>query len=223
MIFDWPATLIAEDVAILPPRKTVGMNTSLSGFTQRTPAIRPPFGAKLVFGNLFGGEVLAWRAMIGLFEGRTNLVRLPLFDLWFWANDVQITAGLVTHSDGSSFSDGALYLTDDLSGITVSAVQGQRNLQIDFGEYGQLLQAGLYFGIGDRAYLATQVSWEGTVATIRTTPTIRETIVDGVVKLRPTMLAGLLDDDQGELLLKRGRYGAPGTLELVERFDVPLS
>jgi len=218
MIFDWPAVLEPQDVNIQPPRKTEGTSTSLSGFMQTAVTPRPPFGLKLIFPQLHGAEVLAWRAMEGLFEGRANIVRIPLFDLWFRASDAQIGAGRVAHSDGTAFSDGALYVTDDLSGVTVSGVQGQRNLTVDFGAYGQLFQAGLFFGIGEHPYLATGVWWNGTVATIRCTPTLRTACTDAPFRLRPTMLAGLTRDEGANLELTRARYGAP-SLELVERFD----
>ena len=58
-IFDWPATLTPRNVMVKPPRKTVGLTTSLSQFTQASPAIRPPFGLTLEFDKLFGSEVLA--------------------------------------------------------------------------------------------------------------------------------------------------------------------
>lgn len=221
-IFDWPANLIPADVTILPPRKTVGLTTSLSDATQRTPSIRPPFGMVLDFPTLFGSDVLAWRAALGLFEGRTNIARIPLFDMWFRASDAQIGAGTAPHSDGATFSDGALYLTDDLEGVTVTGTQGDGTITADFGSYGPLLEAGLYFGLGEWPYLATQVWWEGTVATIRCTPTLRLSVVAEPLKLKPTMLVGLTDDDNGQLTLKRGRFGGP-SIELVERFDVLLS
>ncbi|MFZ5747905.1 MAG: hypothetical protein ACOY45_09655 [Pseudomonadota bacterium] len=222
MIFDWPATLIPNDVIIRPPRKTTGLNRSLSGFGQAVPVIRPPFGLKLVFGEIWGSEVLAWRAMEALFEGRANVVRVPLFDLWLRAGDAAIGAGAVTHSDGTSFSDGALYVTDDLVGVTVSGVQGQRRITVDFGTYGKVLQAGLFFGIGEHPYLARRVWWEGSVATIDCQPTLRRAVTDAAIKLRPTMLAGLTSDDGAELALTRARFGTP-TIELEERFNEPLS
>lgn len=222
MIFDWPANLIPENPRIKPPRQTAGISTSLTNLTQRVPVIRPPFTMQLDFGNLFGDEVLAWRAMEGLFEGRANICRVPLFDLWFQPDEVQIRAGAVTHSDGTSFSDGARYLTGDLSGVTVTALQGDRMISVDFGDYGQILQGGLYFGIGERPYLATGVWWNGNVATIRTSPTMRHNYAGEAVKLRPTMLVGLVDDDAADLALVRARYGT-AVLDLVERFDEPLS
>ncbi|WP_197470496.1 hypothetical protein, partial [Erythrobacter sp. HI0019] len=69
----------------------------------------------------------------------------------------------------------------------------------------------------EHPYIARRVWWEGNVATIETTPSFRSAYVNEPLKLKPTMIAGLIDDDQGELMLRRARYGAP-SLELVERF-----
>lgn len=217
MPFDWPANLVPTNVEVRPPRQTVGFSTSVSGASQAVPAIRPPFGLKLEFEALFGDEVLSYRALLGAFEGRANTVRVPLFDLWFAARDAALLAGGSTHSDGTSFSDGALYLVNDLSGVLVTGTQGDRIITADFGDYGQLLQGGLYFGLGEHPYLATGVWWEGSVATIRCSSTLRTNYVDAPLKLRPTMIAGLPEDDTGQLMLRRGRYGGP-TLDLVERF-----
>lgn len=225
-IFDWPANLIPTDITIHAPHDTAGLTTSVNGAVQAKPVIRPPFKVTLEFETLFGAEVLAWRAIIGSLEGRSNRLRIPLFDLWFAAKKRQIAAGRVPHWDGTGFSDGTLYSTDDLEGVTVTAVQGQRNITADFAGYAgadlnALLQAGLYFGLHDQPYLATQVFWDGSVATIRTNPTMRHAYADQELRLRPVMIAGLVDDKGGTLTLKRGRWGGP-SLELEERFDGPL-
>ncbi|PAL20228.1 hypothetical protein [Sphingopyxis sp. GW247-27LB] len=225
-IFDWPATLSPTDISIRAPSKTVGLTTSVNESVQAVPSIRPPFRMTLEFETLFGPEVLAWRAMIASLEGRANRLRIPLFDMWFAARDRQIAAGLAPHSDGTGFSDGALYATSDVEGVTVTGVQGQRTITADFSGYAgadldALLQAGLYFGLHDQPYIATAVAWADSVATIRCSPTLRIDYVDQPLRLRPVMIAGLTDDEGGELTLKRGRWGGP-TLELVERFDGPL-
>lgn len=220
-IFDWPGNLIPLDVLIATPRKTVGMTTSLTEITQVVPAIRPPFGLTMVFDALTGDEVLAWRALLGALEGRAGVVRVPLFDLWLAARNAAIGAGLAPHSDGSEFSDGAMYLTGDLSGVTVTGVQGQRHVTADFGEYGQILQAGQFFGLGDRPYLCTGISWAGNVARMRTTPTLRDDVTDQPLRLRPVMLARLTDDDSGQTMLERMRWMRP-QIEFTEVFDEPL-
>jgi hypothetical protein len=217
-IFDWPANLCPADVTVRPPRATVGSSTSLSGATQAVPAIRPPFGLTLEFGTLIGDKILSYRALLASLEGQANRVRVPLFDLWYRAKDSAIGVGSVPHSDGTSFSDGALYLTDDLSGVTVTGVQGQRTITADFGAYGRLLSAGLYFGLGDCPYVVQRMSWDGSVATIRHSPTLRFDCDAAELRLKPVMIAKLVDDDNGELRLRRGRYGGP-TLDLVEAFD----
>lgn len=218
-IIDWPDILVPRDVMVRPPRKTVGSSTSLTQFTQRVPAIRPPFGLTLEFDNLFGDEVLAYRALLASFEGEANAVRVPLFDLWYRASDAAIGAGLASHSDGSEFADGARYLTADLDGVTVTGTQGDRTITADFGSYGQLLQGGLYFGLGDHPYIAQAVWWEGSVATIRCSPTLRQSYTAAELRLKPVMIARLTDDDAGQHMLRRARWTAP-VLDLVETFDV---
>lgn len=221
-IVDWPASLCPANIAVLPPRKTAGLTSSLTEFTQAIPVIRPPFGLRLEFGTLVGDKVLAYRALLASLEGRANCVRVPLFDLWYRARDEEIVAGRVAHSDGAPFSDGSLYLTDDISGVAVSGVQGQRTIVADFGDYGALLQAGQYFGLGDQPYIATHVVWEGHVATIRCSPSFRQDYAAQDLRLKPVMIARLVDDDTGELMLRRGRFGGP-TLEFTEAFHEPLS
>ncbi|WP_432769814.1 MAG: hypothetical protein HEQ22_03440 [Sphingopyxis sp.] len=225
-IFDWPASLVPTDILIQPPSKTVGMTTSVNESVQVVPSIRPPFRMTLEFETLFGPQVLAWRALIGSLEGRANRLRIPLFDLWFAAKDRQLALGLVPHSDGTGFSDGTLYASNDIEGVKVTAVQGQRNIDADFSGYGAgpldaLLQAGLYFGLHDQPYLAQRVFWNGSIATIRTNPTMRHDYAEQPLKLRPVMIAGLVNDEGGDLKLTRGRWGGP-SLELVERFDGPV-
>lgn len=215
--FDWPATLVPRNIQIQPPRRTQGLTTSLTDFVQVIPAIRPPFTVSLEFDQLEGSEVLAWRAMEALLEGRANAVRLPLWDMWYAATNAQLGAGIVPHGDGTYFSDGAGYLTADLDGVLVSGVQGQRVITADFGSYGELLQAGLYFGIGDEPYIASGVTWAGTVATIRCSPTLRRDYTDAALKLRPTMIGKLTNDDGMALKLTNLRYGSP-SVTFVEDF-----
>lgn len=222
-VIDWPASLVPRNIAIRPPRKTVGLTTSLSEFTQVIPSIRPPFGMTLEFDALFGGEALAYRALLASLEGRANTVRVPLFDMWLAASQADLDGGRAPHSDGTGFSDGAYYLNaTDLEGVTASGVQGARTISADFGHYGELLEAGQYFGLGDQPYIATKVTWEGSVATIGFSPSLRRAYSAEALRLRPVMIARLTNDDAGELMLQNMRFGTP-TLDLTEAFDEPLS
>ncbi|MBV2147881.1 hypothetical protein KRZ98_06200 [Sphingobium sp. AS12] len=213
--FNWPTSLIPQNITVRPPRKTVGLTTSLSQFTQAVPAIRPPFGLTLEFDTLVGPDVLAWRAIVASLEGRANTVRIPLFDLWYRAKQIG-------GDPEDYFAEGIDYGTGDLADVLVTGVQGQRNISVDFGTYGEAIKAGLYFGVGDHPYIATAVSWAGTVATIRCSPTLRDDYDDQPLRLKPDMICRLTSDDGGELPLTNLRYGAP-VLDLEEAFDEPLS
>jgi hypothetical protein len=102
-VFDWPASLVPKTVTIRPPRRTLGLSTSLTDFTQAVPSIRPPFTLTMQFDALEGIDVLAYRAIHASLEGRANMVRVPLFDLWYAATQAEIMGGAVTHSDGTAF------------------------------------------------------------------------------------------------------------------------
>lgn len=214
-IIDWPATLVPLNIDVRPPRKTASMTESLDGSAQLVPEIRPPFGLTMQFDTLFGSEILAWRALMGLLEGRANVVRVPIYDPWFAASAAEMYAGGALHSDGTSFSDETAYLTSDIEGVLVTGVQGQRTITADFGDYGQLLDAGLYFGLGEYPYLCTGIEWAANVATIRCTPTLRIAYTAEPLKLRPSMLCRLADDDGGDLPLRSMRTATP-SIEFVE-------
>lgn len=219
---EWPSVLQPRNINIRPPRQTKSLTKSLTNFEQVQPVIRPPWSVRLGFGTLEGEKVLAYRALLAACEGRSNLVRLPVFDLNFWATAAEIAAGSVGHGDGSSFSDGALYVTDDLSGVTATGAQGEKEIVVDFGSYGQLLKAGHYFGIGNDLHIATGVWWTGNVATIRFTSSLRRNHTAAQFRLRPYLIARLADDDVGEHDLEYGRWTAP-VLEFQEAFYEPLS
>jgi hypothetical protein len=106
-----------------PTSPYLGLSTSLTDFTQAVPSIRPPFGLTMQFDALEGDDVPIAPSMRPL-EGRANLVRIPLFDVWYAATAAQIMAGEIPHDDGTSFSDGALYVTDDLVGCSSQRLKG---------------------------------------------------------------------------------------------------
>lgn len=219
---EWPSVLQPRAINIAPPRDTKSLTKSLTNFEQVQSVIRPPWRGRLTFGTLHGDQVLAYRAFLAACEGRTNLFRLPIFDLHHWATDTQIGAGETPHSDGTPFSDGALYLTSDLSGVTASGVQGAKQIVVNFGAYGQLLKAGQYFGIDNDLHIATGVTWSGSVATIKFTSSLRRDHTGAKFRLRPFLIARLAEDNVGDHELEYGRWTAP-VIEFEEAFYEPLS
>ncbi len=219
---EWPTVLQPRDINITPPRDTKSLTKSLTNFEQVQPVIRPPWRGRLAFATLEGDQVLAYRAFLAACEGRSNLFRLPIFDLHHWASDAQIAAGHAPHSDGTEFSDGALYLTNDLSGVTVTGIQGEKQIVVDFGAYGPILKAGQYFGIGNDLHIATGVWWAGSTATIKFTSSLSRDHSAAPLRLRPYLIAKLAQDDSGDHELAYGRWTEP-VLEFEEAFYEPLS
>lgn len=221
-LIEWPSVLQPRNINIRPPRQTKSLTKSLTNFEQVQPVIRPPWRVTLSFATLVGDQVLAYRAFLAACEGRANLVRLPIFDLHHWATDAQLQGGSVPHSDGTPFSDGALYVTEDISGVTVTGVQGEKQITADFGEYGQILKAGQYFGVADDLHIATAVFWGSNVATIRFTSSLRRDHAEAPLRLRPYLIARLAEDETGDHDLQFGRWAEP-VLDFEEAFYEPLS
>ena len=221
-LIEWPSVLQPRNINIRPPSQTKSLTRTLTNFEQVQPVIRPPWRVSLSFATLVGDQVLAYRALLAACEGRTNPIRLPIFDLHYWASDAQIGAGQAGHSDTALFSDFSTYAVTDLSGVVVSGMQGEKQITVEFGQYGPILKAGQYFGIADDLHIATGVWWTGTIATIKFTSSLRRDHVNAPLRLHPYLIARLADDNTGEHELTYGRWTEP-VLELEEVFYEPIS
>lgn len=215
MIIQWPGGLSPRIINLRLINKTRSAGESLTGFEQVASSLATRWAFGLEFNNLKRHLIPSYRAMVASLEGRTNALRVPVFDPQFWPSDAEIGIASVPHSDGTPFSDGGEYLSTDVEGITATGLQGSKVLEVDFGAYGPIFEGGLYFGVEDETYLATSVTWAGSVATIRFQPGLRQNHTDARVRLRPRLIMRLVDDQGGELALERGIIGAPA-LELVE-------
>lgn len=215
MIIEWPGGLSPRIINLRLINKTRSAGESLTGFEQVASSLATRWAFALEFNNLKRHLIPSYRAMVASLEGRANVLRVPVFDPQFWPTDAEIGIASVPHSDGTTLSDGVEYLTTDVEGITATGLQGSKVLEVDFGAYGPIFSGGLYFGVEDEAYLATSVTWAGSVATIRFQPGLRQDHTDARVRLRPRLIMRLVDDQGGELALERGIIGAPA-LELVE-------
>ncbi len=221
IIIDWPETISPALISVIPPGEMLSTGRTISGSSQSVPARRAPFGMVFQSANLFGSQILAWRAVAAHLAGGGR-VRVPLFDA-LEPSDAAVRAARVPHSDGTPFSDGSLYSRTDVAGLTVTLDPGMRSLTLDFGDYGAILQAGQYFGIGGDPHIATAVEWNGSVASIRFESGTKRTHTDAVFSLRPTMVVKLADNaDAPALPLQYGHYGE-GEVTLIEALDGPFS
>lgn len=216
MIIDWAHPALAPRIIDLRLiNKTRSAGESITGFEQVLYGVTQRWAFSLEFNYLKLSMVPAYRAMIASLEGRANALRVPVFDRQFWPSDAVLGIASATHSDGSAFSDETEYLTSDIEGITVSGGIGAKEITVDFGSYGEVFEAGLYFGIEDETYLATSVVWDGSEATINFQPGLRQTHVGSTFRLRPRLIMRLANDESGAHPLELGRATRP-TLELVE-------
>lgn len=215
MIIQWPGGLSPRIINLRLINKTRSAGESLTGFEQVASSISTRWAFGLEFNNLKRHIIPSYRAMVASLEGRANALCVPVFDPQFWPTGAEIGIASVPHSDGTPFSDGGEYLTTDVEGITATGLKGAKVLEVDFGAYGPIFGGGLYFGVEDETYLATSVTWAGSVATIRFQPGLRQDHTDARVRLRPRLIMRLVDDQGGELALERGIIGAP-SLELAE-------
>lgn len=211
----WPANLVPVQITIAPPAKWLSAAGSISGLEQITPARRAPFRMDLSFSTLIGNQVLAWRAIMAEL-GDAGTVKIPMFDLYDAAATVAGFAP-VTFDGGVTFSDGSSFAGADVEGIAVTCAAGTRSITVDFGDYGQCIQAGQYFGIGQDPHIARRVTWDdaGQVATIAFSSSAKRAHAGAAFTLRPTMIARLAAEDGGAIALDYGAYGAP-SLSLVE-------
>jgi hypothetical protein len=206
-IFNWPMNLIPRGIGLRPPHATRSATTSQTNTEQIVPVIRPPWTVEMTFPMLSRkGPNLAYRALLGRLQGRTNAVRLPLFD--FYQAGVEFL-GTAPFSDAATFDDNALFTTNDLEGVTVTGVQGLTQLTIDFGSYGEIIQAGQIFGLADRAYIVNAIEYSGSVATVDFSPSLHKAYTNEAVKLRPNIIARLFEDEEGPVVADLGQYVQP--------------
>lgn len=216
MIIEWMHPRLSPkiiDLRIINQTRSAG--ESVTGFEQVVSGVQARWAFSLEFNNLKRETIPSYRAMIASLEGRANALRVPVFDPKFWPSEEVLGIALVPHSDETPFGDGGLYLANDVSGITATGLAGSKEIEIDFGSYGEVFDAGLYFGIEDETYISTSVIWAGSVATIKFAPGLRQDHTAAIFRLRPRLIMRLAGDDVGGHPLDRGIITAP-SLELVE-------
>lgn len=215
---EFPRGLVARTTNLRLRNQSRSLSETLSGFQQVTSSVTQRWNLVLEFNTMKREYILAYRAILAQLEGRLGTLRVPIVDSRLWPTDASLGIASSTHSDGSTFSDDTLYTTGDVSGITVAGTLGAKSIDVDLSPYGEVLQAGQYFGIDDDLYIATTVEYDELgVATIGFQPGLRRTYTEGVFRLRPYLLCRLADDDVGDHPLEWGIRTAP-SLELVEVF-----
>lgn len=219
-VYDWPATLEPVDAMIpMLESNAASAGRSVSGQERFivTDAGLWRYGFRI---NLrTPHQILSWRAILAVADGRVNPIRVPICDGLF---DPSAMAGVrggivrtiradrvtydggVTHSDGSGFGPSIT-----LGTVASTRGAGQTSIRVTLLA-GMAPQPGQYFGDDDRFYViksATLVS--GTTYDLTFLPRLRQTIAGGSEvrfdKLK--CLMRIADEDSIRTELRTLRYG----------------
>lgn len=221
MIVDWPIEhlppahpWIAPDYLTRPDQEaTNGMARSIG---QTGTRFKVTLEGIPVFDT---ATMRMFRSLLGEIEGRTNLVRFRLPDLYGLDGpfSLETKALRAQYPNGVPFSTGAFFLTgvgfkvsDRKGKISEAAALNARELMLDSVPAGI---GGCYVSIEDLCYTVTR-RLEGD--SVRISPVLRRAVeADTVIDYAPRFVGRLVTDSPGYVALKNGRMGRH-TLEFVE-------
>lgn len=215
----WPIhALRPQNVAFDPAPRSLASPASVSGATQ---VVASDAGIwKATFGNVIirnRQHVLAFRALGVLLEGRLNPVLVPRCGDYQPKPATGWSEG-VPHSDGTPFSDDALYQGTTIGAVAAAAAPARAvTLDVVIANAG-LIQAGQDFSVGERMYRIKRADYTApTRATLKFWPVLREAVPAGAVLNfdSPVCRMRLVDDSQMDLELQLRRFGQP-TVQFLE-------
>lgn len=203
---------------------------SLSGNGQVVYSGLARWTAKLAFGTLTNGQVLAWRAAMGKLRGRVNVLRVDVCDgLGPSLDELGLPAETqalardrgIPFNGGAYFAEGVGFAYQPTAGLSAAAPAGSQSIQVIDDASGRSIIGGRYLSIDDWLYLCTEAYSSSGARTVVIEPPLRRTITtEDRVQLRARALMVFQSDVDGRLPLDMGRWGAP-SLDLVEWITRP--
>lgn len=220
MTIRWPVHLLPpmNDGAFNLVSRSLTGPASISGLSQAVASDAGLWKATFAEVRVRGRDpVLAFRAIGALLEGRQSAILVPLCRGYQPTADASLFDA-VPHDDESLFSDGSGYVGGGTL-VTLAADAAVRATQVGIVQhYGEQIQPGQHFSIGDRLYRVRSVTTTGEgAATITFRPTLRGAASAGT-ELNfddPICRMKLLDDAQMDLDLQMRRVGRP-TVSFIE-------
>ena len=175
--------------------------TGVTGAGQVVFSNQPRWIGRPDFATFRRDRIRSWRGVIAQARGRYNAFRVkmrdPLRPSWAEMGSAY-TGGLITHSDGTTFSDGSGYTQGITSPILASAAAGATSLQINGDYLGNFISSGHIFSINDWPYQATGIEGQGENAVLYfETPLRRAVTPDDEINLDATCLCALEGDLEG--------------------------
>lgn len=217
-------------VGVLRPRnvsfdiypRTLAGPTSVSGKTQTVSSDAGIW--RITFGDITvrnRAEVLAWRGIDAILEGRLNPILVPFCRAYQPVPDGAVAAGLydgVQHDDDTPFDDETEYGATVIEVETsASAAAGATSMAVTIG-YADTIVPGQVFSIGERAYRVRTITYASdTAATITFRPPLRDAVASAAELNfdNPVCRMRLASDSEMTLPLA-GRRRATETVNFVE-------
>lgn len=223
-------TAITWPVGVLRPRnvsfdiypRSISGPTSVSGKTQ---VVSSDAGIwRITFSDITvrnRAEVLAWRGVDALLEGRLNPILVPFCRAYQPVPDGAVDAGLyepVPHDDDAFFDDDTGYVGTVID-VTAAeaATAGATSLAVTI-DYADMIVPGQPFSIGERAYRVRTITYTtSTTATITFRPPLRDDVESGAELNfdNPVCRMRLASDAEMSLMLN-GRRRSTKTVNFVE-------
>ncbi|RWP19266.1 MAG: hypothetical protein EOR00_09160 [Mesorhizobium sp.] len=221
MTIRWPIhRLRARDVAFdISPRSLAGPS-SVSGYTQVTASDaglwRATLGGIIVKSR---AEVLAFRAIANLLEGRLGNILIPLCRAYQPVPDGAVEAGLyedVPHSDDALFDDDTGYVGTVIDVVAAAPAAVRAVSMTVTVNYAGDIEPGQHFSLGSgRLYRVRTFDADTGAMTFR--PPLREAVAAGDAMNfdDPVLLCRLAEDSGMNLELSLRRFGSP-TVSFIE-------
>lgn len=225
----WPWRLLKPQSVTfdIVPRSTRSPSAA-SGFTQTISNSAGIWKAQFSDIPVYNSQMIkCWRAIDALAEGGLNTIIIPMWNFPrspsasgdYGRNLYDFYNRFVTHSDGTTFSDGSGYQSYWTNVVAAGAgVVGATTITALKNLPAVTLEPGMDFSINSRPYRIKKiVSQTETLATITVSPPIREVfdVGDRLEFDLPTMKAKLVNDDAMSLPLNFNQRSFP-TLDFIE-------
>lgn len=199
---EWPRNLLV-------PEKFRSSIVSFNRSGGRTlGGLRPSYNSDLGYWEIELGDIpvhslaqrRTWDGVEAYLSGTANRISVPIwsFDTANWTGGVRAEPVRVPYSDGSSHSDGALFLQDSIVAITVGITAigaTEIRFRLILGDPDVVGIRFSYAGALYKSWRLTDV--DDDIYTVRISPSVRALIPDGssLDFDRPTCICNLKEDD----------------------------
>lgn len=201
-IVAWPYSIRCLPMEPRLVNQTISGGRALNGMQQVIDSDTAFWAVDVKLPRVQITQVRAYRRFLAKLGGRSNLVRVPICDPWkAFPTDGDLPGGtLLPWDDGHPWDDDIFWADETNSApLRVTVAAGQTSFTIDATRAADTLQEGVFFNIGQRLHLVTDIEGEPDNMTVRFVPAARENHELAPLGFRPALLASLASDDSGTI------------------------